>query len=575
MAHVITQQCCNDASCIPECPVDCIRPTPDQPEFARAEMLYIDPASCIDCGACVDVCPVDAISPDEDLVGLPARFTDINAAYFRRYPLQADVTSPLPAAQRLPKGHPPLRVAIVGSGPAGCYAAAELLARADVEITMLEKLPTPWGLVRAGVAPDHPDTRSVTDTFAQTLAALRCYLNTSVGEHISVAELLEHHHAVIVAVGAAADRRLGVPGEDLPGCHSTTEFVGWYNGHPGYSEHSFDLSGERAVLVGNGNVALDVARMLAAEPRDLARTDMADYAISALQDSKIREVVVLGRRGPVQAAYTGPEFLGLAYLPGADVLINECELMLDPHSQALADDPAADPSLQLKLKLAQQYSRTAPLPILGRKHIRLRYLVAPVAVHGTDRVESLELAHTEIVSRDGELVARTTDRTETIATSLVLRSIGSRGVPLPGLPFDERRGLIPNERGRVLSAEQRPMPGVYVTGWIKRGPVGVIGTNRTCAQETVDQLLADFADGSLANPSRSRESLTELLAERQPDAIDHAAWQAIDAAERAAGRRHGRPRVKLTSTDALLQVARSATEAEPDRSRSAAERALA
>jgi ferredoxin--NADP+ reductase len=555
MAYVITQRCCNDASCVSECPVDCIRPTPDQPDFATTEMLYIDPDTCIDCGACVDACPVDAIFSEDDLTASMARYRDINAAYFQRHPLESNF-DPIVTPARPPKELGVLRVAIVGAGPAACYAADELLRRADVEVEMFDRLPTPWGLVRAGVAPDHPVTKTVSSLFESAFRreALQYYLNVEVGTHISHDELLAYHHAVVYAVGAATDRRMGVPGEDLPGSHSATEFVAWYNGHPDYADRQFDLSGERAVIVGNGNVALDVARVLTVDPDELAKTDIADYALDALRNSNIREVVVLGRRGPLQAAYTSSEFLALAHLKGIDVIVNEADLALDPGSQALLDDPDVEPSLQLKYALAKEYAAGRRDP--ANKRIIFRYLASPTALTGADHVESVEFVHNELVSEGGQSVARATDRTDSVDASLALRSIGYRGQPVGDLPFDERRGVVPNEHGRVLGPDGIPVPGVYVSGWIKRGPRGVIGSNRIDSEETVEQLIADFTTGKLAVPQADRAALKALLGDRQADLVDREGWKAIDQAEKAAGKSAGRPRVKFTTRVDLLKAAR-------------------
>ncbi|WP_063064596.1 FAD-dependent oxidoreductase [Nocardia violaceofusca] len=546
MAYVITQRCCNDATCIAECPVDCIRPTPDQPEFATAEMLYIDSDTCIDCGACADSCPVQAIFPEDELTTSLERYRDINAAYFERHPLVADF-APLPVLARPSKELGTLRVAIVGAGPAACYAAQELRARADVEVDIFDKLPTPWGLVRAGVAPDHAGTKAVTAAFDSGFGrdAVRMHLNVEVGKHISHEELLEHHHAVIYAVGASTDRRLGIPGEDLPGSHSATEFVAWYNGHPDYANRHFDLSGERAVIIGNGNVALDVARILTMDPQRLATTDIADHALKALRHSTIREVVLLGRRGPAQAAYTSPEFLALGHLPGVDVVVDEADLVLDPGTQALLDDPEAEPSLVLKVDLAREYAER--LPVAGNKRIVFRYLTSPTAIAGDGRTESVELVRNALVPGAEGLRAEPTGVGESLPAGLVLRSIGYRGEPIDGLPFDHVRGVVPHEGGRVT-------PGVYVTGWIKRGPQGVIGTNRTDSKETVDQLISDFIAGALNSPRQDREALAELVAQRQPEVVDRTGWAAIDAVERAAGMAAGRPRVKLTDIEELLHA---------------------
>ncbi|MGW4124331.1 FAD-dependent oxidoreductase [Nocardia sp. NPDC004711] len=554
MAYVITQRCCNDASCVPECPVDCIRPTPEQREFATTEQLYIDPDTCIDCGACVDACPVDAIFSEDDLLASLARFRDINAAYFQRHPLESNF-EPLVAPSRAPKELGTLRVAIVGAGPAACYAAEELLRRADVEVELFDRLPTPYGLVRAGVAPDHPGTKSVAGLFESAFRreALQYRLNVEVGKHISHEELLAHHHAVIYAVGAATDRHLGIPGEDLPGSHSATEFVAWYNGHPDFADREFDLSGERAVIVGNGNVALDVARVLTVDPDELAKTDIADHALDALRRSNIKEVVVLGRRGPLQAAYTSPEFLALTHLKGVDIIVDPEDLVLDPASQAELDDPEVEPSLQLKYTLAQEYAAGSRNP--DNKRIVFRYLVSPTAITGDGKAEAVEYVHNELVEENGRTVARASDRTGTVEASLVLRSIGYKGEPVADVPFDESAGVIPNDKGRVLAAGN-PVAGVYVSGWIKRGPRGVIGSNRMDSQETVDQLIEDFTQGKLAAPQAGRAALDALLSERQPDQIGRDGWKAIDAAEKTAGKSAGRPRVKFTSVENLLKAAK-------------------
>ncbi|RVW10229.1 4Fe-4S dicluster domain-containing protein [Prescottella agglutinans] len=556
MAYVITQACCNDASCVSACPVNCIHPTPEEAEFATTEMLYIEPQACIDCGACVDACPVGAIFPEDQLTASLERYREINADYYTRHPLQPGWIPLTPAAPPV-RDLGTLRVAIVGAGPAACYAAEELLKRSDVEVEMFEKLPTPWGLVRAGVAPDHPGTKAVTEMFDWSLGrdAFQFHLNVEVGKHVSHADLLAHHHAVIYAVGASSDRALGIPGEDLPGSHAATEFVAWYNGHPDYADRTFDLSGERAVVVGNGNVALDVARILTADPDDLAKTDIADHALEALRRSNIREVVLLGRRGPAQAAYTNPEFLALGDLPGVDVVIDPVEVELEPASQALLDSSSVEPAVVTKVRLAQEFSQRTPTP--GNKRIVFRYLASPTEVLGAERVDGLTVAANELVEdASGALTARPTGRTERVDTALVLRAIGYRGRPLAGVPFDDRRGVIPNDRGRVVAGAGESLDGVYVTGWIKRGPNGVIGTNKTCAKETVARIVEDFEARRLPAPAGGRKELGKLLARRRPERISRRGWDAIDRTERARGQASGRPRVKMTDTAEMVVVGR-------------------
>ncbi len=410
---------------------------------------------------------------------------------------------------------------------------------------MFDRLPTPFGLVRAGVAPDHPGTKTVTESFERSFRrdAFGLHLDVAIGRDLTHAELLDHHHAVIYAVGASTDRRLGIPGEDLPGSHAATEFVAWYNGHPDYADRTFDLSGTTAVIVGNGNVAIDVARILTMDVDELARTDIADHALDALRRSRIREVVLLGRRGPAQAAYSNPEFLALADLHGVDIVVDDAELELDPASARAA---AADPAVGLRMRLAHEYAQAAPQP--GRKRIVFRYLTSPTELLGDDRVSGVRLVRNEpIEAEDGSVVARPTGEHEDLPAQLVLRSIGYRGVPMPDVPFDERRGVIPNTAGRVED-------GVYVTGWIKRGPSGVIGTNKACAKETVAALLADFDAGKLTTPAQGRRDLARLLASRRPSRVDLRGWLAIDDAERAAGRAHGRPRVKITDRARLVEI---------------------
>jgi ferredoxin--NADP+ reductase len=438
---------------------------------------------------------------------------------------------------------PPLRVAVVGSGPAGFYAAAALLASdVAVEVDVLERLPTPWGLVRLGVAPDHPNIKAVSRAFERTALqpGFRFFGNVEVGRDVTHEELVALYDAVVYSVGAQTDRALGIPGEELPGSWAATELVAWYNGHPDFQHLEFDLSGERAVVIGNGNVALDVARMLALTPDELATTDTTDAAIAAITEAGIREILVVGRRGPVQAAWTPVEVGELGELEGADVLVDPAELELDEASAAELE--AAPPTVKRNVEHLREYA--AREPVGKPRAIRLRFLLSPVALHGDGRVEAIELVRNELV--DGRAVP--TGETEMIPCGIVFRSVGYRGVPLAGLPFDERSCTIPNDRGRVE-------PGVYCAGWIKRGPSGVIGTNKKDATETVAVLLEDARAGAL--PRREEGSLEELLAERGVEPVVYAGWEAIDAAERAAGEPHGRPRVKLGTWDELLEAARA------------------
>jgi len=428
-----------------------------------------------------------------------------------------------------------VRVAVVGAGPAGFYAAERLL-KAGLRVELLDRLATPWGLVRAGVAPDHPNIKAVSRVYEKTatLAGFRFHGHVDVGVDISHEELLARHHAVIYAYGASRDRRLGVPGEDLPGSHAATDFVAWYNGHPDAADLRFDLSGRRAVVVGNGNVALDVARMLLLPRDELAVTDVADHALEALAASSIEEVVVLGRRGPAQAAYTTPELRELGELTQADVNVDPAEAAIDDESTAWLESDAADGTARRNVEMVGDYA-TRPSSDKPRR-IVLRYLVSPMRILGTERVEAVELVRNRLVHEDGRARTESTGETDPLACDLVLRSIGYAGAPIPGVPFDERKATIANEGGRVA-------PGVYAAGWIKRGPSGVIGTNKKCANETVTALLADLEAGKLNAPSA--DDLDALLEQRCRDRIDYAGWERIDAHERALGEPQGRPRVKI------------------------------
>jgi ferredoxin/flavodoxin---NADP+ reductase len=443
-----------------------------------------------------------------------------------------------------------LQVAVVGSGPAGFYAADALLKSdlEDVQVDLIDRLPTPWGLVRLGVAPDHENIKAVSRAFEKTAArpGFRFFGNVEVGRVVSHAELLERYDAVIYTVGAQTDRRLGVPGEDLPGSWPATAFVAWYNGHPDFQELEFDLSHRRAVVVGNGNVAVDCVRMLALTPEELAPTDTTHEAIEAIVGAGIEEIVMLGRRGPVQAAFTPPELKELGELAGADVIVDPADLELDPASER---ELAADTQrAQRNMELLREYSLREPA---GKpRRIVLRFLASPLAIGGDERVEGVEVVRNELVEERGRIVARATAEVESLEAGLVLRSVGYKGVPLAGLPFDEASGTIPNDGGRVRGADR-----TYVAGWIKRGPSGVIGTNKRDATETVEALLADARAGHLVRANLA-QGLETLLESRGVDYVEQSGWQAIDAAERSAGEPLVRPRVKLHTWEKLLDTGR-------------------
>ncbi|MEV0669708.1 FAD-dependent oxidoreductase [Mycobacterium sp. NPDC050441] len=474
MAYVITQNCCNDASCVAACPVGCIHPSPDEPGFAAAEMLYIDPDTCIDCGACADACPVDAIRPRTRLSVAHERYREINADYYRRHPAPPTfkrATTPRPLVTQ------PLRVAIVGSGPAGLYSAEALLHHPGVRVDMFDRLPFPHGLVRYGVAPDHPATKAVVDQFDFSPEKRRrfdLHLGIEIGTDLSHAELQQRYSAVIYATGAFHPRLLDIPGAQLPGSAPAAAFVGWYNDHPDHRDLSPDLSGDRAVIVGNGNVALDMARILSVDPETLRNTGIARRALSALHDSMIREVVIIGRRGPQDAAFTVPELLALTHIPDIDVVVDPADLSHGPASSSkagLLNEIAHTPAREARTRIVFQFNST------------------PTAIRGGQRVSGLQLHMAAGSHRE-------------IEAGLVLHSIGFQGRAIPGVPFDDHRHTIPHHQGRVLdTATGQPMPGVYTVGWIKRGPTGVIGTNRTCAEETVSALLDDVGAGRLTAPS--------------------------------------------------------------------------
>jgi len=440
-----------------------------------------------------------------------------------------------------------VRIAIIGSGPAGSYAAGHLLRHtgAELHVDLYERLPTPWGLVRAGVAPDHPKIKSVTNLYERTAEhpRARLFANVEFGTHVTLADLRERYHAIVYAVGTPVDRSLGIPGEELAGSYAATDFVGWYNGHPDFREREFDLSGERVVVIGAGNVALDVARMLVLTREELAVTDIADHALEGLAGSGVREVVVVARRGPAQAAFTNPELRELGELRDGDVIVDPVELALGD----AVTDPGADPTALRNVEILRDYASRAPA---GRsRRVALRFLLSPLALTGSGRVESVTFARNALeLTPEGRVVARATDERLELPVQAVFRAIGYRGVPLADVPFDHERELIANERGRVRRGE-------YVVGWAKRGPSGVIGTNKKDANETIDLLIEDLAAGRLLDPAPIGDAALErFVRERQPQLVDYEGWIAIDRHERRLGEPAGRPRVKLTSVEELLSV---------------------
>ena len=546
MPHMITQSCCSDGSCVYACPVNCIHPSPDEPGFATAEMLYIDPAACVDCGACVSACPVGAIAPDARLEPAQLPFVALNAAFYPERAADEKVppTSKLAPVIEAPfvaaRAGGPLTVAVVGSGPAAMYAADELLTQKGVRVNVFERLPTPYGLVRAGVAPDHQSTKRVTRLFDRVtrLPGFTFYLNVEVGSDVTHDELLAHHHAVLYAVGAPNDRRLDIDGMGLPGTGTATEVVAWINGHPEYTDLPVDLGHERVVIVGNGNVAFDFARILTADPDSLARTDISDHALTALRASRVQEVVIAARRGPAASAFTLPELIGLTST--CEVVLDAADHELVQRDLAEATDPLTRNKLEILSKLGDAF---APVT---RPHIRLAYRMTPKRVVGEGRAHGVEFT----VTGSGEV--------RHLAAGVVLTSTGYRGKPIHGLPFDETAAVVPNDGGRVVDPSTGvPVRGSYVAGWIKRGPTGFIGTNKSCAAQTVHNLVDDYNRGLLGDPVGKPAALDRLVRSRQPALVDAQGWKAIDAEEIARGGEQ-RPRDEFTAIADMLAVAAAA-----------------
>ena len=458
--------------------------------------------------------------------------------------------------ERLGSEAHPLRVAVVGAGPAGFFLIDRLLrGDAHVEVDLYDRLPAPYGLVRYGVAPDHEKIRNVTRTFDKVAAraGFRFFGNVDVGRQVTLDDLRRHYHQICFTTGAQTDRRMGIPGEDLPGSHAATEFVAWYNGHPDYRDCQFDLSAEHVAVVGVGNVAVDVARILCRTPDELATTDIADHALDALRTSRVRAVYMLGRRGPAQAAFTNAEVRELGELEAADVDVRPDEVALDPLT-AEDLDRDDDRTTRKKLEILTDFAarRRSGKPRL----LALRFLVSPVEIidDGSGHVGGLRLVRNQLVrAPDGSLKAVATDEHELLPVGLVFRSVGYRGVPIQGLPFDERRGTVPNEGGRVITPDSGPLVGVYVAGWIKRGPSGVIGTNKPDAAETAAAMVDDAAAGRVLNPAEPAGDAAMACVRRRAGAfLSLEDWLRVNAVETERGASLGRPRVKFTTVAAVL-----------------------
>lgn len=452
----------------------------------------------------------------------------------------------------------PLRVAIFGSGPAAFYAAEHLFKQKDlvIEVDMFDRLPTPFGLVRGGVAPDHLKIKTVTKVFDNIAAnpRFRFFGNVEFGTDLKLTDLREHYHQVLFATGAQTDRRMGIPGEDLKGSHPATEFVAWYNGHPDFRHHEFNLQVERAAVVGIGNVAIDVARLLSLSRQELLESDAADYAVEALSNSKIKVVYLLGRRGPAQAAFTNPEIKEIGDLADCDVVTRADETQLDDLSAAsIAGERVALKKVEILQGYAVERALTRP------KKLNLRFLVSPVELIGDvdGGVQKMRLVKNTLVAGDtGSLSAKATDQFEEIEVGLVFRSVGYRGVPLPDVPFNDRWGVILNQAGRVLDPEtKQPRVGEYTSGWIKRGPSGVVGTNKPDSVETVTCMLEDLRAGSILQPSSAdAASIEQLVRQRKPDYFSYADWKQLDQLEQERGQAAGRPRLKFTSVAEMKAV---------------------
>jgi ferredoxin--NADP+ reductase len=454
----------------------------------------------------------------------------------------------------------PLRVAIVGSGPAGFYAADAILNQRhlDVQVDMFERLPAPFGLVRFGVAPDHERIKLVTRVYDRTahLPGFRFFGNVEYGRHIHLDDLRAHYHFVCFTTGAQTDRHMGIPGEDLARSHPATEFVAWYNGHPDFRHLTFDLSVERVAVVGVGNVAVDVARILCRRVEELEKTDIADYALDALRRSRVREVYMLGRRGPAQAAFSVPELRDLAELPDVALVVRPQEAEVDEASRALLNSDS-DREATKKIELLQEL---AGQPRAGcARRLMIRFLVSPIELigNGSGEVAGVRLVRNSLTpGRNGGIRAEPTGELESLPAELVFRSVGYRGVPLPGLPFRADAGVVPNDRGRVLGPDGRePLPGIYVAGWIKRGPTGVIGTNKSDAVETVTCMMRDLESGKFLEPAEPTAGAAECLVKsRQPRHITYADWRRINEIEVTRGKVLGRPRVKFVTAEEMLKA---------------------
>lgn len=555
MAYVVTASCLGDrfTKCVDVCPVDAFREGP--------QMLYIDPLVCIDCNACLTECPVRAIYPDSAVPEPMQDYIELNARMAKQYPpitesldvddSQAGMTAKAPRAVG-----PARRLAVVGAGPSGFYAADEMLRQLpEATVDIFERLPTPFGLVRYGVAPDHPKIKSVAASFDKIARSpkVRFFGNVELGRDLSRDELLAHYDAVLYATGGSASRPLALPGAELGNIQGASAFVGWYNGHPDCRDLQVDLSGDTAVVIGMGNVALDIARILAMPVAELERTDIADYALEALRQSKIREICLVARRGPVQAAFTPKELRQLLDTPGVDILVEADDLLLDAASAAELAEPL-NTEARHNLSLLQEAQAR---PRLGDRAIRFLFKASPSGFAGADnRVVAMQGVHNSLQDNGrGSVSAQASDRQFRLDASLVVNATGYQGVAIAGVAFDERRGVIANDNGRVL-ADQAVSSREYAAGWIKRGASGVIGSNKQCAVDSVGRLVADLAEAPAPLAPGQTPDVLALLEARSIEFVSFDDWTLLDAHECEQGKPQGRPRRKVVDVAHMLEIIR-------------------
>ncbi len=463
--------------------------------------------------------------------------------------LQSEILMSLGSLER------PLRVAIVGTGPSGMYAADALFkSEFAVVVDAFDRLPTPYGLLRGGVAPDHQRMKSVGAYYDRVASnpGFSFYGNVTIGRDITLDELHECYDAIILSYGAETDRSLGIEGESLPGSYAATEFVGWYNGHPDYQSREFDLSQKTAVIIGQGNVAVDVTRILAKTPQELSTSDITAHALSVLTHSKIQDIYLVGRRGPVQAAFTQLEIEELGKLDFCDVVVNSQDLVLNPASELeLAQSSKAQKNYQVLKEFSERSLTGKP------KRIHLVFFRTPVSIYGQNHVESISFGVNRLEGVAGSQKAVLTDERDVLSTGLVFRSVGYQGCPLPGAPFDTKKCIVPNDKGQVLDENGQPVSGLFVTGWIKRGPSGVLGTNKGDSAETVATLLSQLA--TLPPCSTPTSDALSCLFERH-SVVSFDDWKKIDDHEKQLGSSLGKPREKLRSIDEMLSVIRAGRE---------------